>query len=51
MNQLLSIVDDKLVVHKLQVQFTEGSLTHAGSLEVIGTSQFNEDVSIAKIST
>ena len=48
MNQLLSIVDDKLVVHKLQVQFTEGSLTHAGSLEVIGTSQFNEDVSIAK---
>ena len=48
MNQLLSIVDDKLVIDKLRVKFTEGSLTHAGSLEVVGTSQFNEDVSIAK---
>ena len=48
MNQLLSIVDDKLVIDKLRVKFTEGPLTHAGSLEVIGTSQFNDNVSMAR---
>ena len=48
MNQLLSIVDDKIVIDKLRVKFTEGALTHAGSLEVVGTTKFNDDVTIAK---
>jgi len=46
MNQLLSIVDDKLVIDKLRVKFTEGALTHAGSLEVVGTTKFNDTVTI-----
>lgn len=48
MNQLLSIVDDKLVIDKLRVNSTEGSLTHTGSLEVTGITKFNEDVELAK---
>ena len=48
MNQLLSIVDDKIVIDKLRVKFTEGALTHAGSLEVVGTTKFNDDVTLAK---
>jgi len=48
MNQLLSIVDDKLVIDKLRIKWTEGSLTHAGSLEVVGTTKLNDDVTVAK---
>jgi len=48
MNQLLSIVDDKLVIDKLRVEWTEGSLVHNGSLEVVGTTKFNDDITLAK---
>jgi len=48
MNQLLSIVDDKLVINKLRIEWTEGSLTHAGSLEVVGATKFNDNVDLTK---
>lgn len=36
MNQLLAIDGDKIVINKLRVEFTEGTLTHAGNLSVVG---------------
>ncbi len=48
MNQLLSIDGDKLVVEKLRVKWTEGPLNHAGSLEVVGSAKFNDDVDLEK---
>ena len=48
MNQLLSIDGDKIVIEKLRVKFTEGSITHAGSLEVVGSSKFNDTVNLEK---
>jgi len=48
MTQLLSIVDDKIVIDKLRIEWTEGSLTHAGSLEVVGTTKLNDSVTLAK---
>lgn len=44
MNQLLSIDGDKLIVEKLRVKYTEGPLIHAGEIEVVGTSKFNDTV-------
>ena len=48
MNQLLSIVDDKLVVDRLQVKNTEGNLTHAGTMTVLGSAIFADNVQLAK---
>lgn len=48
MNQLLSIVDDKLVINKLRIEWTEGSLTHAGSLNVTGLAKFDDNVELTK---
>lgn len=48
MNQLLSFVDDKLVVDRLQVKNTEGNLTHAGSMTVLGSAIFADNVQLAK---
>jgi hypothetical protein len=48
MNQLLSIDGDKIIIDKLRVKWTEGPLTHAGSLEVVGVSKFNDNVNLAK---
>lgn len=48
MNQLLTIVDDKLVVDRLQVKNSEGNLTHSGELVVLGSSIFAENVQLAK---
>lgn len=48
MNQLLSIDGDKIVIEKLRVKYTEGPITHAGSLEVVGTTKFNDDVNLGK---
>lgn len=44
MNNLLSIDGDKIVIEKLRVKFTEGPITHAGNLEVVGQSKFNDGV-------
>ena len=48
MNQLLSIVDDKLVIDRLQVKNTEGNLTHAGAMTVLGSAIFADNVQLAK---
>jgi len=48
MNQLLSIVDDKLVVDRLQVKNTEGNLTHTGTMTVLGSAIFADNVQLAK---
>jgi hypothetical protein len=48
MNQLLSIVDDKLVVDRLQVKNTEGNLTHTGDITVLGSAIFAANVQLAK---
>lgn len=48
MNQLLSIVDDKLVIDRLQVKNTEGNLTHAGAMTVLGAAIFADNVQLAK---
>ena len=44
MNNLLSIDGDKIVIEKLRVKFTEGPITHAGNLEVVGQSKFNDGI-------
>jgi hypothetical protein len=46
MNNLLSIDGDKIVIEKLRVKFTEGPITHAGNLEVVGQSKFNDGVAV-----
>jgi len=48
MNQLLSIVDDKIVIDRLQVKNTEGNLTHAGTMTVLKSAIFADDVQLAK---
>lgn len=48
MNQLLSIVDDKIVIEKLRVTHLEGPILHSGNLTVVGTSTFNDTVSFDK---
>lgn len=48
MNQLLSIVDDKIVIDRLQVKNTDGNLTHAGAMTVLGSAIFAENVQLAK---
>ncbi len=48
MNQLLSIVDDKIVIEKLRVKFTEGPLTHAGSLNVVGDTTLDSGLTVAQ---
>lgn len=48
MNQLLSIVDDKLVIDRLQVKNTEGNLTHADKLTVLGSAIFADNVQLAR---
>ncbi len=48
MNQLLSIDGDKIVIEKLRVKWTEGPITHAGSLEVVGATKFNDNVDLTK---
>lgn len=47
MNQLLTIVDDKLVIERLQVKNSEGNLTHSGDLTVLGSGIFANSLQIA----
>lgn len=46
MNNLLSIDGDKIVIEKLRVKFTEGPITHAGSLDVVGQTKLNDGISV-----
>ena len=36
MNQLLAVLEDKIVIEKLRLNLTEGSITHVGTLNVRG---------------
>lgn len=36
MSQLLSIIDDKIVINKLSLKYLEGSVVHSGQLAVLG---------------
>lgn len=47
MNQLLSIVDDKLVIEKLRLTHLEGAVLHSGSLEVVGAAAFNDSLTVS----
>lgn len=48
MNQLLSIVDDKLVIEKLRLKHLEGNVLHSGNLTVVGNANFNDTVTLGK---
>lgn len=48
MNQLLSIVDDKIVIEKLRLKHLEGNVLHSGNLTVVGTANFNDSVTLEK---
>ena len=46
MNQLLSVVDDKLVIDKLRLNITEGNITHFGNIDVHGNASFDQDLTV-----
>lgn len=46
MNQLLSVVDDKLVVDKIRLNKTEGSVTHYGNINILGSSSVEHDLTV-----
>lgn len=46
MNQLLSIVDDKIVIEKLKLKYLEGNVLHAGHLEISGGLTINQEVKV-----
>lgn len=47
MNQLLSIVDNKLVIEKLQLTHLEGDILHTGSLNIDGRLTLNSDLEVS----
>ena len=49
MNQLLSINDDTLVVNKLQLNWTTGSVTHVGNKSVQGTFSVNGEATFTNL--
>jgi len=36
MSQIFNILEDKVVINKLALRYLEGSITHAGQLNVVG---------------
>lgn len=48
MEQLLSIVDDKIVINKARLRYTEGTITHAGDLNVAGKTVFAGTVALER---
>ena len=46
MNQLLSIVDDKIVIEKLKLKYLDGNVLHAGFLEISGGLTVNQEVKL-----
>ncbi len=48
MNQLLQIVDNKLVVDRLRVKNTEGDITHSDRITVMGSAIFADNVKLGK---
>lgn len=46
MNQLLSVVEDKLVIDKLRLNKTEGNVSHYGDFTVYGTVNLDKDLAV-----
>lgn len=46
MNQLLSVVDDKIVVDKIRLNKTEGSVTHYGNFNVLGCGVVEQEFTV-----
>ena len=46
MAQLLNIVDDKVIINKLAVKYLEGSILHAGSLEIAGNVRIQNNLQV-----
>lgn len=51
MNQLLSIIEDKIVIDKVRLNKTEGTINHFGNLNVLGTVTFTKDLTVDGILT
>lgn len=45
---LISLIDDRLVINKMRIRFTEGELDHLGNLNVAGRLSVNNDVNITQ---
>jgi hypothetical protein len=45
MSQLLSIVDDKIVIEKLSLKYLDGNTTHVGTLDIKGGLKVVQSVS------
>lgn len=46
MNQLLSVIEDKIVIDKLRLNKTEGNVTHFSDLSVLGAVNFSKDLTV-----
>lgn len=46
MAQLFNIVDDKVVINKLALRYLEGSVVHAGSLEIVGNTTLQSNLNV-----
>ena len=46
MNQLLSVVEDKIVIDKVRLNKTEGNVTHFGEFSVLGTATIGKDLTV-----
>lgn len=47
MAQLLNIVDDTVIINKLALKYTSGTVVHAGSLQVVGKTQLDGGLKVA----
>lgn len=46
MTQLFNIQDDKVVINKLALKYLEGSVVHAGSLDIIGSASVQDNLAV-----
>lgn len=44
--QLFTIQDDKIVINKLALKYLEGSIIHAGSLDIVGNTSIQSNLSV-----
>jgi uncharacterized protein YaiE (UPF0345 family) len=46
MTQIFNIQDDKVVINKLALQYLEGSVVHAGSLDIVGNASVQNNLAV-----
>lgn len=51
MNNLLSVLEDKIVIEKLRLNITEGNINHVGNLDVQGAVNLNSSLDVVGIIT